>query len=402
MDTLLSKTKKEVHLEPHEKLAMRERLVAFMAEHPLHEKKADRSLHHPGASYYQRSSTLLGYQVSAWRKVVPALLLIIFVGTGTSFAAEGTLPGDALYPIKIHVNEPLKQKLAFTPQAQAQVEIELASRRLTEGEKLAQQGNLTPVVQATLETEFLAHSEKAQEHIIALQSSDHARDEGSSAAVDASVDLQSSLTTHTRILATLADKQGTSSDRGLRVLLGAVRQRGERAAALKLDTVAQVEARSGSSTIEGAEQQLVAAESQLQVTAASAQKLSRRVRPRTRDEIRTRTQVAERIIAEGKKRLNAGASSEAAPLFKQAREMGRETKIFVETTSAVTASKEDTVAPLTATTTALEEATTTPATAGGAGEPATVGAGSLFTLPAMSVQAPSVENHADFNTQLDL
>src|SRR5438105_2432135 len=42
-----------------------------------------------------------------------ALVLIVLFG-GTAYAAEGSLPGDALYPIKIHVTEPLQGAFVFS------------------------------------------------------------------------------------------------------------------------------------------------------------------------------------------------------------------------------------------------------------------------------------------------
>lgn len=36
------------------------------------------------------------------------LLLAVLMGRGTAFAAEGALPGEPLYPIKIYVNEEVR------------------------------------------------------------------------------------------------------------------------------------------------------------------------------------------------------------------------------------------------------------------------------------------------------
>lgn len=74
---------------------------------------------------------------------VPAfMILFIFVSGGTSYFAHNSLPGDALYPMKINVNENLEYYSAFTDRQVAEVVAIQATRRLDEAELLAVKGAL--------------------------------------------------------------------------------------------------------------------------------------------------------------------------------------------------------------------------------------------------------------------
>src|SRR3990167_7091842 len=71
------------------------------------------------------------------RFAVPVLVLIIVVGGGgISYAAEGTLPGDLLYPVKITVNESVRGALAFSAASKAEWHATAAERRMVEVETL--------------------------------------------------------------------------------------------------------------------------------------------------------------------------------------------------------------------------------------------------------------------------
>lgn len=67
------------------------------------------------------------------------LLVVIIIGYGSSatLAAEGSLPGDILYPVKTRVVEPLARLVAArSPVAEAKFETRLLEKRLEEAETL--------------------------------------------------------------------------------------------------------------------------------------------------------------------------------------------------------------------------------------------------------------------------
>lgn len=96
------------------------------------------------------SESAAGALARAWRFFthrplgagILALSLLIIAGTGTAAAAENSLPGDLLYPVKTSVTERFFDALAFGRDAQARRAASKAERRLTEAELLAVEGRL--------------------------------------------------------------------------------------------------------------------------------------------------------------------------------------------------------------------------------------------------------------------
>lgn len=78
------------------------------------------------------------------------LSIVILIGGSTVFASEKALPGDVLYPIKIHISEPLKVALATTHEAKDRVRVQHIEERLNEAEILAVQGRLATTTVAEI------------------------------------------------------------------------------------------------------------------------------------------------------------------------------------------------------------------------------------------------------------
>lgn len=78
-----------------------------------------------------------------------AMLLLVAITTSTVAAAEGALPGDVLYPIKIHLTEEVRALTARSPQSKAAWNIERAERRMAELETLAATDRVDDVIIAT-------------------------------------------------------------------------------------------------------------------------------------------------------------------------------------------------------------------------------------------------------------
>ncbi|OGC86670.1 hypothetical protein A3D70_01400 [Candidatus Adlerbacteria bacterium RIFCSPHIGHO2_02_FULL_54_18] len=96
------------------------------------------------------------------RFVFAPLVLLLVMGIGTVSAAQGALPGDLLYGVKISVNEQVEVALARTPTAKAQTEARLAVRRVAEAEALAGQGRLDDTTTQKIEDDFNRHASRAR------------------------------------------------------------------------------------------------------------------------------------------------------------------------------------------------------------------------------------------------
>lgn len=153
-------TDESLTLSEEEKGLLESRLREYMAFKPLPVTPASRV-------YTYTHSRLVRFA---------ALTLIVALGSTStaSYAAEGALPGDTLYPVKVHVNENVRRALAQTPVARAAVETELAARRLDEAHELAKQKRLTPALRAELEDDFDEHADRVEAETKLLEREDEA------------------------------------------------------------------------------------------------------------------------------------------------------------------------------------------------------------------------------------
>lgn len=73
---------------------------------------------------------------------------------GTSVTANSSLPGDMLYPVKVHVNENMKHALAVTASQEAEVSTEIIATRAEEMRTLESEGNLDAATKAELQADI--------------------------------------------------------------------------------------------------------------------------------------------------------------------------------------------------------------------------------------------------------
>jgi hypothetical protein len=85
----------------------------------------------------------------------------LLAGGGTSYAAQGAVPGEVLYPVKVGVNENVRTALAFSSRDKAAVETELIAERLEEAQRLAAEGKLDAKAEADIQTRVAAHYQEA-------------------------------------------------------------------------------------------------------------------------------------------------------------------------------------------------------------------------------------------------
>lgn len=78
-----------------------------------------------------------------------------------AYAAEGALPGETLYAVKIQVNERIEVALATTVEEKIAVETQIAERRVTEAQILEAAGRLDATTSAEIEDNFESHAARA-------------------------------------------------------------------------------------------------------------------------------------------------------------------------------------------------------------------------------------------------
>ncbi len=189
-------------LSAEEKAAGRAMLEQYMLLTPVRAAAAP-------AAAKRRFRLLPAMPFGKLASVFSLVLGLMLSSAGVSYAAEGALPGDALYPVKVGVNEERRAALSPTAEAKAAWEAERAERRLAEAETLAQRGSLKAETRASLEADFKRHAEKAKSGIAEIRI---AADEN--AAADVASHLEGSLRAHKKIIAALAETGEETSEVG--------------------------------------------------------------------------------------------------------------------------------------------------------------------------------------------
>lgn len=154
-------------------------------------------------------------------RLAPIAAIILLGAGGTAAAAESSLPGEFLYPVKIHVSENVRTKMLFYGTARAEWSIRRAERRLEEAELLAARAGIDFDVSANINANFQAHIEEADREIAKLRSSGNAQ-----ASAEFDTRLESALEAHGSVLKNLVDKNENNDVR--RLLRSVVEKTGKR------------------------------------------------------------------------------------------------------------------------------------------------------------------------------
>ena len=93
--------------------------------------------------------------------ITSIIVIFLALGGGASFVAESAVPGDPLYVVKTSVNEQVMGIVYSNPQAHANWEATLATRRAHEAAELQLRGTLTTERATKLNAEFASHADEA-------------------------------------------------------------------------------------------------------------------------------------------------------------------------------------------------------------------------------------------------
>lgn len=123
---------REIRMTETERISMRENLAAFMKAHPAPESKASSFVSNLPSPYSQAWGGLVFMRVMA-----SALVLVLLVGSGATFASAKAVPGSLLYPIRIHVKEKAERALLHAPEKKLAYDQARLEARISELETLA-------------------------------------------------------------------------------------------------------------------------------------------------------------------------------------------------------------------------------------------------------------------------
>jgi hypothetical protein len=207
-------------LSESERAQMRGVLRFFMMEHPARAPLSVRFFDRAEAIF----ATGAGFASPRTRLAGVLTLGVVFLGAGTSYAAESALPGDVLYPVKIQVNEKVAIALAPNPSARAGVVVAHTVRRLQEAETLAAQGRLTASTSAQIQSALQDTAQDFDRNVAEVAHSSG----GAAAAADLQSNFEVTLTSHARAL-TVIQTALPQTDAPLTPILATVVAHAERA-----------------------------------------------------------------------------------------------------------------------------------------------------------------------------
>jgi hypothetical protein len=276
------------------------------------------------------------------------LSLLLAIGASASYAAEGTLPGDTLYPVKTSVNEKVLGWFTFSSQAQLTYEQDIAERRLEEAEQLAFQGRLDGKARAEIAERFGERASRVEEHINKLE------DES---AVEASSDFEARLKAHGAILAHLTSKDTKipgDQALGKPEIVTKIEATASSTARQRIKAEAKVKGKGEEQARLAAAKKLKDAQEKINTVRAfalaapqpkyeelnahpgaseggvSLKMMAAVAEDQSTSRTETRLDVAEKVLAEGSKKFEAGAYGEAFILFQKAQRVAEEARLVLQ------------------------------------------------------------------------
>ena len=196
----LHKQLNHVRLTKQESADMRGEMLSYMKEHPAAVspvRKSDPIRHSMGIGKHFPIRLLVTHN----RMFAGILLAIVAaLSGGTVFAAQGALPGDMLYPIKVNVNEEVRGAFTLNTEAKVAWETTLAERRSHEAATLVTEGTLDEDVAADLSARLATHLDKAESLMAELEAKGNLE-----AAANAQSRLEALLNVQQRIFQSLED-----------------------------------------------------------------------------------------------------------------------------------------------------------------------------------------------------
>src|SRR3989344_3358879 len=180
------KDSKSIKLKKEEKAESLNYLINIMSANPVRDGRL--------AGHRLWSNSFSQFKLTFIKPMPIIIILAILVSGGTAFSANGTMPGDSLYPFKLVVNENVRGWVAFSDEARTSWEAHLSKLRLEEAEKLAVENKLDSEIEVSLEENFKKHSGNVRLGLQEIKSKD------ASKAFEINSDFQTSLKTHSGII----------------------------------------------------------------------------------------------------------------------------------------------------------------------------------------------------------
>ncbi len=309
----------KISLTKEEKNSMRSALVSYIRSNPA----TNQVFFQHAVSTQPWFLTLFNSRLAP---VALSLLVLLSLGGGVSLAAEKSLPGNVLYPLKIHVIEEGRAMFALTPKEKAIWASERMSLRLSEAAILVSRGELDADTADEIENNFELQAENFSEQ------TDQLEDEGLIESVaELNSDLEAVLGMHVDILKTFAQKSNSENNNESAGNLAVnVNAQKENKTFVRLHMEERISNSSQNIASQAAERRLKEAERKIARLRSDFEELKSVLSAEAISKIEFKLALADKAVADGKIKLESDAYGEAFILFGRAHRIVQETKLFMD------------------------------------------------------------------------
>ncbi len=184
----------KIRLKADERRALRERVLSYMEYHPLPAKvRMAEPAKRKATKLALLSENFFYIQFKSWQISGAVGALAVLLVVGVPFAAENTVPGDVLYPVKVRVNEEVYSQLSLSSYEKVAWETRRVERRIAEARLLAKEGKLTNEAEAEITENVKEHTANAQKELAQLRENDADEAAVAQVVLESAFDVQSAV-----------------------------------------------------------------------------------------------------------------------------------------------------------------------------------------------------------------
>ncbi|MFA5133354.1 MAG: hypothetical protein WC459_00915 [Patescibacteria group bacterium] len=306
---------KKISLEPDDKKIIRNELADFISLHPVRKPGFLRLL------LQRRADGNPLPKLKLILKPMPILVLLsLLIGGGTALAAEKSLPGDTLYPVK-NLTENVRGLAMLSDKTRAAWQTSLVERRLNEIEKLYNEGKLTEEAKNKAEQKIKNSVSIANSKIEDLKNKGKV---GTAAGL--ATKMENSLEAHEKNINKMVKKLENRAQLDEK-FSEKIKEQADKIRETREKFEEKIAQDNGADMKSAAENKLAAAQNKIEEVKKFIENknLSGDDLKKAQEEILQ----AENKLAEGKKKLEAGKYGEAFLDFQAAHKMVQEAKFFI-------------------------------------------------------------------------
>lgn len=163
-----------------------------------------------------------------------SFVILLMSGAGLTYAAQDALPGEALYGIKVNINEGVRAWSINDPRSRAEYEIGRAAKRLEETAQLALMGRLDARAEVEIREQLEKHTDRAQREAAKMTGADAVEN------LEVTTKLASELSARSSILEDIKTAKNTNGE--LTAILAAAQETLDELAETQLATSTEIRA----------------------------------------------------------------------------------------------------------------------------------------------------------------